>query len=192
MVGQEYELEHKLHGGDRRSKTFEEKSKAQNEPLKSTAEKIAEEHGVSRETVKRSADLYNSVKIIGEVAPEVAREIESETIKATQTDIVAVGEALETASPEEKEQLVGDIRVDFKEAAKKVKSKKPKKQKKEPEVVIRPPSAIELWCNDCEWGFDVYPNTKIESTFCPYCKGDNLDKREENWEPTEANDVSQE
>jgi len=47
LVGQEYELEHKLHGGDRRSKTFEEKSKAQNEPLKSTAEKIAEEHGVS-------------------------------------------------------------------------------------------------------------------------------------------------
>ena len=71
MVGQEYELEHKLHGGDRRSKTFEEKSKAQNEPLKSTAEKIAEEHGVSRETVKRSADLYNSVKIIGDVAPSV-------------------------------------------------------------------------------------------------------------------------
>jgi len=69
LVGQEYELEHKLHGGDRRSKTFEEKSKAQNEPLKSTAEKIAEEHGVSRETVKRSADLYNSVKTISEVAP---------------------------------------------------------------------------------------------------------------------------
>ena len=86
LVGQEYELEHKLHGGDRRSKTFEEKSKAQNEPLKSTAEKIAEEHGVSRETVKRSADLYNSVKIIGDVAPSVGFRLmdshEKEYLKA--------------------------------------------------------------------------------------------------------------
>lgn len=69
LIGQEYELEHKLHGGDRRSEGFQE-SKRQNDGL-NKAEQLAKEHGISPRTVERSADLYNSVKIIGDVAPEV-------------------------------------------------------------------------------------------------------------------------
>jgi hypothetical protein len=60
LVGQEYELEKKLHGGDRKSEEFKE-SIPQNEGMISsteTAERLAKEHGLSRATVERSADLF--------------------------------------------------------------------------------------------------------------------------------------
>ena len=49
LRGLQYKREKKKHGGDRKS----EESSAQNEPLKKTAEKIAKQHNVSRETIKR-------------------------------------------------------------------------------------------------------------------------------------------
>ena len=61
LVGQEYELTRKLIPPNPEGRNQYSEVKAQSEPQpKSTAEKLAEEHGVSRETVKRSADLFKS------------------------------------------------------------------------------------------------------------------------------------
>lgn len=77
LVGQEYELEKKLHGGDRKSEEFQE-SIRQSDGMKETAERLAAEHNISPRTVKRSADLYKTVEAIKEVAPEVAQKLASE------------------------------------------------------------------------------------------------------------------
>jgi len=46
------------------------------------------------------------------------------------------------------------------------------------------PNVMELICNDCNWGFDVYLPTPHEATpTCPYCQGSNIDKRDEDWNP---------
>lgn len=47
------------------------------------------------------------------------------------------------------------------------------------------PNVAQKWCNDCKWGFDIYlpaPNPPC----CPYCKGDNLSKRDDDWNPREV------
>jgi len=68
LVGQEYELEHKLEGRPVQE-SASEKLDNNCQVKGSTREKLAKEHGVSQGTVQRSADLYNSVKTISEVAP---------------------------------------------------------------------------------------------------------------------------
>ena len=84
MVGREAELERKLVG---RPKSDTAKM-PQNEAIDSerTRERLAKDHGVSTKTVERSADLYNSVKIIGDVAPSVGFRLmdshEKEYLKA--------------------------------------------------------------------------------------------------------------
>jgi ParB-like chromosome segregation protein Spo0J len=79
LVGQEYELEKKLtpnpHGTNQHSE--EVRGQSDLKPKKKTAEKIAEEHGISEKTVKRSDDLYGSHQAVKEVAPEVAQKLES-------------------------------------------------------------------------------------------------------------------
>lgn len=45
--------------------------KAHNEPLGDTAAKLAEEYGVSRETIKRDAEFAEAVNIASEKAPEI-------------------------------------------------------------------------------------------------------------------------
>ena len=78
LVGQEYELEKKLtpnpHGTNQHSEAVRGQSDLQ--PKKKTAEKIAEEHGISEKTVKRSADLYRCHQAVKEVVPEVAQKQE--------------------------------------------------------------------------------------------------------------------
>lgn len=70
-LGRRYNRTKKAHGGDR-------KSKAQSEPL-NTAEAIAEEHGVSRETVKRAGKFAEEVDADPElqqaVRPILARNL---------------------------------------------------------------------------------------------------------------------
>ncbi len=70
LIGQEYELEHKLEGRPVQE-SASEKLDNNCQVKGSTREKLAKEHGVSQGTVQNAADLYNSVKIIGDVAPEV-------------------------------------------------------------------------------------------------------------------------
>jgi hypothetical protein len=46
------------------------------------------------------------------------------------------------------------------------------------------PNVSELFCDDCEWGFDVYIPTP-NAPCCPYCRGNNLSKRDGEWNPRE-------
>jgi hypothetical protein len=45
------------------------------------------------------------------------------------------------------------------------------------------PNVKELWCEDCEWGFDVFLPVPGEDISCPYCKGQNLIARDKEWYP---------
>ena len=89
-------------GGDRKSDAFKENQFRQNGGVESsteTAERLAEEHNISPRTVERSADLFRSHQAVKEVAPEVARKLESEEIKIPQRDIVTLGKALKQGNP---------------------------------------------------------------------------------------------
>lgn len=44
------------------------------------------------------------------------------------------------------------------------------------------PNVKELWCKDCQWGFDVFLPTPSDPC-CPYCKGSNIEKRDPEWNP---------
>ncbi len=65
LIGQEYELEKKLEGGDKKSGEYK-KSLGQNDQVISgeTRNRIANEHNISPKTVQRSADLYKTVEAI--------------------------------------------------------------------------------------------------------------------------------
>jgi hypothetical protein len=139
LVGQEYELEKKLYGGDRKSEAFQESS-GQSDHMNSepwnandpnltpegysrTCENIAKEHGISEKTVRRSADLYKTVEAIKEVAPEVAQKLESEEIKVPDKDLRAVGKVLQKndddCTPNErahKEHVISELKEDLKKA----------------------------------------------------------------------------
>jgi len=95
MVGQQYELEKKVSwGGDRKSKTFQENQLGhcdQVDKPRETRERIVHEHNISPKTVQRSADLYKSHQAVKEAAPDVAQKLETEEIKASQKDILALG-----------------------------------------------------------------------------------------------------
>ena len=67
--GKLYEARKLSHGGDR-------KSKGQNVLLKTTAEKIAEEYGVTDKTIKRDAQFSQAVdKVAAEVGEEAKNAI---------------------------------------------------------------------------------------------------------------------
>lgn len=53
-LGNRYNRTKKSHGGERRAK-------AQTEPLKTTAEKLAEEHGVNESTVRRAGKFAEEI-----------------------------------------------------------------------------------------------------------------------------------
>ena len=143
LVGQEYELEKKLTPNSHGTNQYSE-VKAQNEPQpKSTAEKLAEEHGISRETVKRSADLYKAVEAVKEIAPDVAQKLESEEIKTSDKAINAVGKVLQKGTPEQKETVTSELKEDFKKAtdtAKEILS-----PRKIPEQMVDPVQAVREW-----------------------------------------------
>lgn len=48
------------------------------------------------------------------------------------------------------------------------------------------PNVQEMWCSDCNWGFDVYLPPPVGTFSCPYCTGQNLTKREIGWHPPEV------
>ena len=141
MVGKEYELGKKVSwGGDRKSKKVKENQLRQSDgddSQKETAERLAKEHKISPRTVERSSDLLKSHRAIQQAAPEVARKLETEEIKAPQKDVRVVGKALQLATPEQKEQIVSELKKDFKKATKTAKKvtaqSKPENLSPEPE-----------------------------------------------------------
>ena len=141
MVGMEYELEKKVSwGGDRKFEGVKENQLPQSEgddSSRETAERLAKEHNISHSTVERSADLYKAHKVIRDVNPEIARKIESEKIKVSNKDILRVGKALQNSTPEQREQIVSELKKDFKKATKTAKKitaqSKPENLSPEPE-----------------------------------------------------------
>ena len=60
LRGLQYQREKSKHGGDRKS----EESRGQNVPLISTAQRLAEQHGVAERTIKRDAEFTEAVNTI--------------------------------------------------------------------------------------------------------------------------------
>ena len=83
-IGQLYRSAKKKNGGRRRGEEF---SVAQSGPLKSTAEKVGDQYGVSRNTVKRSEKFADGVDRIGEVAPGIKQDILQGKTSVTRTEI---------------------------------------------------------------------------------------------------------
>jgi hypothetical protein len=70
LLGKRYKEEKKKHGGDRKSEDFtknvEPESKVQNAPLKTSAQKIAEQVKVNPSTVKRAEKFADAVDKVAE------------------------------------------------------------------------------------------------------------------------------
>ena len=80
--GLHYNSEKQLRGGDRVS---QEKAKAQSEPLLgSTANRLAGEYNVSRNTIKRDANLATALVKLGEVSPDAKWSILNGETKITK------------------------------------------------------------------------------------------------------------
>ncbi|MCK9568951.1 ParB N-terminal domain-containing protein [Candidatus Pacearchaeota archaeon] len=47
------------------------------------------------------------------------------------------------------------------------------------------PNVSELFCDDCQWGFDAYLPAP-HAISCPYCKGDKITKRDDEWNSREV------
>ena len=150
MVGREYELEKKVTwGGDRKSDAFKVNQFRQNGGVDSsteTAERLAEEHNISPRTVERSADLFRSHQAVKEVAPEVARKFESEEIKIPQKDIVTLGKALKQGNPEQRDQIVSELKEDFRKATETAKEIVFLPRTSEP--AVDPVQAVAEWVED--------------------------------------------
>ncbi len=96
LRGVQYEREKAKHGGDR-------KSKAHPEPLirpmeiPDTAEKLASQHKVGRETLKRDAQYARAVDAIAEAAGDSVRtELLSSDTKVSRQDAVKLGAIAES------------------------------------------------------------------------------------------------
>lgn len=83
LIGQRYNNQKQRHGGDR-------KSKAQNELLANTAETIADEYNVSRETVKRAADFATG---LDHTTPELKQDILQGKVKVNKDDVQQLAKA---------------------------------------------------------------------------------------------------
>ncbi len=92
LRGRIYERTKKSHGGDRRSQSSNlSESKAQNEPLVSTttAEVIAQDLGVSKETIKRDAQLVRAVETLKPTVPDIVQRVMSGDVPSKQAVIEA-------------------------------------------------------------------------------------------------------
>lgn len=83
LLGRRYEAEKKKHGGDR-------KSNPQNGELISTADRIASEVGVGKNTVERAGKFAQAVDTIAADSPTIKRKILSGEIKQPRAAIVEI------------------------------------------------------------------------------------------------------
>lgn len=92
LRGKRYENEKGQRGGDRKTTR---QSKAQNEPL--TAERLASEYGVGRETIKRDEKFAIGIDRIGEGSPDLKRRILAGETRFKKSDIQKVADLPEEA-----------------------------------------------------------------------------------------------
>jgi hypothetical protein len=97
--GEQYNLQKKRHGGDRKS----DGSSTQNGNLK-TVERLATEHGVSRNTIARDGVYAAAVETLAEVlGPDARQAILAGDLALTKQDVPVLA-ALVEASPEVADQ----------------------------------------------------------------------------------------
>jgi len=164
----------------------------------STAKKQAASEGLGEKTVRRNAKFAEGIDTIREHNPELATGILSSKTALNKSD---VEEVVNLAQELPRRKLVEVIQAGpaaIKEVVKERKESRSSGQVSTSKTKPKDPSKavlnapMELWCDDCKWGFDVYTPTPTDETICPYCGGSNIDKREENWTPTEdKNDIQE-
>jgi len=156
-----------------------------------SAKKQAKEEGIGPATVRRNAKFAEGIDTIREHNPELATGILSSKTPLNKSDVEEVVNLAQELPPRKLVEVIQAGPAAIKEVVKWRKesrisgpgsASKPK-QKDPSKAVLNAP--MELWCNDCNWGFDVYlplPDG-ITGTICPYCGRQHVDKREENWTP---------
>lgn len=102
LRGLQYQREKSKHGGDRKS----EESRGQNVPLISTAQRLAEQHGVAERTIKRDAEFTEAVNtIVQNTAPEVKQQILNREIPVTKKDTLELAKV----EPEIQKQVIQEV-----------------------------------------------------------------------------------
>ena len=106
LIGKQYESEKASHGGDRKSSEVKSSSQVGNliSPEK-TCDRIANEYGISKNSVLRAGAFSKAVDIADEIDPGIRSEIFAGKIKPTQDDV----DAITKATPEERPALVEEL-----------------------------------------------------------------------------------
>ncbi|AFZ11344.1 hypothetical protein Cri9333_0364 [Crinalium epipsammum PCC 9333] len=103
-----YNQEKNTKGGYRNT----QKSKAQSEPLISTAEKLADQYKVGKETIKRDAAFANAVDAIAnELGPQVRQEILNRKTPISRKNVLELKKRLLDSGREAASQLLDEYKV---------------------------------------------------------------------------------
>ena len=108
LIGKQYEAEKARHGGERGNQyTSLASSQFGNLPNSAkTCERIADENGISKNTVLRAEAFSKAVDIADEIEPGIRDEILAGKIKPTEKDV----HALARADPEERLAIIEEMR----------------------------------------------------------------------------------
>ena len=118
LIGERYDAEKMIHGGDRRSEDAKSSDKSCHLKNESRARKrIAEESGISEGSVRNAFNYAKGVNAAEEVLPGIKNDLLSGKYKPKETDVAAVARA----SPEERREKAEQLRV--------IPEKKPKADK---------------------------------------------------------------
>ena len=121
LLGLLYNAAKDEHGGDRKSE-----SKVQSEPLKNSAETVAEQQGKAPSTVKRAGKVADAISAVEKgTGTEVKNAILDGKVKATQGDVKALAEAPKAEQKKAAEKIKSGEAKSVKEAM----GKKPRKKK---------------------------------------------------------------
>ncbi len=107
LMGRKYQAESESHGDAER---FQLSSCPQNEGMggrNKTANRIAEELGVSHSTVQRAADFVQGLDAAEAVLPGITKQMMSGEIKPTQADVAAIAKA----PPDERRTLAEQLQI---------------------------------------------------------------------------------
>ena len=118
LIGERYDAEKMIHGGDRRSEDAKSSDKSCHLKNESRARKrIAEESGISEGSVQNAFNYAKGVDVAEEVLPGIKNDLLLGKFKPRETDVAAVARA----SPEERRKKAEQLRV--------IPEKKPKANK---------------------------------------------------------------
>ena len=108
LVGERYEAEKMIHGGDRKSEDAKSSDKSCHlENENRTRKRIAEESGISEGSVQNAFNYAKGVNAAEEVLPGIKNDLLLGKYKPRETDVAAIARA----SPEERREKAELLRV---------------------------------------------------------------------------------